>query len=72
MGTTASADLAATPASVSPASAGSQGCHLCGDSHGPLFEVYAYTFVCRRCKADEKLVSALVRWNQNLDRERQQ
>ena len=68
--TTAPADHAVTPDSVAPVSSQSQGCHICGESRGPIFEVYAYTFVCRRCKADEKLVSALVRWNKNLDRER--
>jgi len=61
---------AIAPASQAPPSE-SQSCHICGDSHGPVFEVYAYTFVCRRCKADKTLVSALVRWNKSLDRERQ-
>jgi hypothetical protein len=68
--TAASTDPAATPSSLSPATADLQACHICGESRGPIFEVYAYTFVCRRCKSDEKLVAALVRWNQNLDRER--
>jgi hypothetical protein len=63
-----SADSAVTNATVH-ATSESQSCHICGESHGPIFEVYAYTFVCRRCKADEKLVSALVRWNKSLDRE---
>ena len=71
MGATAtSPNSAVTPATVHKTSE-AQSCHICGESHGPIFEVYAYTFVCRRCKADEKLVSGLVRWNKSLDRERQ-
>ncbi len=43
--------LSSTPAIAARLQASpseSQSCHICGDSHGPVFEVYAYTFVCRR------------------------
>ncbi len=31
-----------------------QSCHICGDSQRTIFEVYAHTYVCARCK-DESL-----------------